>query len=59
MYVVNGNSEATSDVDATGEHVEVEALFRVHYARVARVIARVLRDRGRAEELAVEVFLRL
>lgn len=59
MYVVHGNSEAAVDVDANGAHLEVEVLFRAHYSHVARVIARVVRDRGRAEELAVEVFLKL
>ena len=31
------------------------AHFQPHYARTARVIARVIRDPGRAEELAVDV----
>ncbi len=37
---------------------DLEALFRAHYVRIAGVIARVVRDRARAEELAVEVFLK-
>jgi len=36
-----------------------ETAFRTHYGRVARIIARVVRDHARAEELAVEVFLKL
>ncbi len=36
----------------------LDALFRVHYARVTRVIGRVIHDQARAEELAVEVFLK-
>lgn len=36
----------------------LEALFEAQYERIARVIARVIRDPGRAEELAVEVFLK-
>jgi RNA polymerase sigma-70 factor (ECF subfamily) len=36
-----------------------EGIFRQYYARVARLIARVVRDPGRAEELAVEVFWKL
>ena len=36
-----------------------EALFCAQYERIARVIARVVQDRARAEELAVEVFLKL
>jgi len=38
---------------------DFEAAFRLNYARVARLIARIVRDPGRAEELAVEVFYRL
>ena len=38
---------------------DLEAVFRDRYGPVARVLARVVRDRGRAEELAVEVFLKL
>lgn len=36
-----------------------ETLFCAQYERIARVIARVVRDQARAEELAVEVFLKL
>ena len=55
------------DVDSTialaagseaGQSRDFEAIFAAHYARVARVIARVIRDPARAEELAVEVFLK-
>jgi len=38
--------------------VDLDSLFRAHFARIARVIARVTRDPSRAEELAVEVFLK-
>ncbi|HJZ95403.1 MAG TPA: sigma-70 family RNA polymerase sigma factor [Candidatus Solibacter sp.] len=38
---------------------DFEAVFRLYYARVARLIGRVVRDPGRAEELAVEVFWKL
>ena len=33
-------------------------MFIANYARIARVLARVVRDHARAEELAVEVFLK-
>jgi len=36
----------------------LETLFSAEYRRIARVIARVTRDPARAEELAVEVFLK-
>lgn len=40
------------------EAFDFEATFREQYEHVARVIARVVKDRARAEELAVEVFLK-
>jgi RNA polymerase sigma-70 factor (ECF subfamily) len=40
------------------EAFDFEAVFRDQYPRMARVIARVVKDRARAEELAVEVFLK-
>lgn len=52
-------SEAVADSNANATHIQIETLFRVHYARVARTIARAVRDRARSEELAVEVFLKL
>ena len=36
----------------------LDAMFRAHYERIARVIGRVIHDQARAEELAVEVFLK-
>jgi RNA polymerase sigma-70 factor (ECF subfamily) len=59
MYIVNTSSEALADSKAHELHLDIEALFRAHYGRVARIIARVVRDRARSEELAVEVFLKL
>ena len=38
---------------------DFEAVFREDYRAVTRLIARVVRDSGRAEELAVETFWRL
>ncbi len=37
---------------------QLEDLFDTHYERVARVIGRVIHDSARAEEIAVEVFLK-
>jgi RNA polymerase sigma-70 factor (ECF subfamily) len=36
----------------------LDAIFRAHYERISRVIGRVIHDQARAEELAVEVFLK-
>jgi RNA polymerase sigma-70 factor (ECF subfamily) len=57
---VNATSEAvaketTGDVDAP---FDIEVIFRAQYRRISHVIARVVRDHARAEELAVEVFLK-
>ncbi len=38
---------------------DLDSVFRAQYPRVARVIARVVKDEARAEELSVEVFLKL
>ncbi len=36
----------------------LDDLFRTHYVRIARLIGRVIHDQSRAEDLAVDVFLR-
>jgi len=59
MYSVSPSSEAAADSNADETQLDIETLFRVHYGRVARIIARAVRDRARSEELAVEVFLKL
>jgi len=43
---------------ATEADVELEIIFRSQYKRVARIIARVIKDPARAEELAVDVFVK-
>jgi RNA polymerase sigma-70 factor, ECF subfamily len=58
-YLVNAPSEAVADVNTREVQFDLEAIFRAQYPRIARVIARVVRDRSCAEELAVEVFLKL
>jgi RNA polymerase sigma-70 factor (ECF subfamily) len=37
---------------------DIETIFRAQYQRIARLIAAIIRDPARAEELAVEVFLK-
>ena len=57
---VNAPSEVVLDTATTADSaLDIEALFRARFDRVARVIARVVRDPARAEELAVEAFVRL
>ena len=50
-------SEAVFELNAAGGF-DLEAVFNAQYERIARLIARVIRDPGRAEDLAVEVFLK-
>lgn len=59
MSIVNAPGEALAEMTAREARFDIDALFRAHYRRVARMIARVVRDPARAEELAVEVFLKL
>jgi len=56
---VNARSEAVDDTRIEEAPFDFEDIFHAHYERIARVIARVVGDPGRAEELAVEVFLKL
>jgi RNA polymerase sigma-70 factor, ECF subfamily len=56
---VSTATEALSEPKGNHEAFPIEAVFRTQYPRLARIIARVLRDHARAEELAVEVFLKL
>jgi RNA polymerase sigma-70 factor (ECF subfamily) len=56
---VNVTGEAVVVVKAAETQFDLESTFRAQYGRIARIIARVVRDRARAEELAVEVFLKL
>lgn len=51
-------NEAVVEVDSNEAQFDLEAIFETQYERIARVIVRVIRDPGRAEELAVEVFLK-
>src|SRR5580704_13534052 len=57
--IVSAPSEAVAELTSREAGFDIETLFRAQYERIARVIARVVRDHGRAEELAVEVFLKL
>ena len=52
---MNGPSKALAEMETRATAFDFETAFHAHYPRIARVIARVIRDPGRAEELAVEV----
>lgn len=51
-------SEAVLEANPSDTRTETERIFRKHYASLARVIAKVIGDPARAEELAVEVCLK-
>jgi RNA polymerase sigma-70 factor (ECF subfamily) len=53
---VTGRSEVFYPTAARADGEGFEELFHAHHERVIRVITRVIRDPGRAEEVAVEVF---
>jgi RNA polymerase sigma-70 factor, ECF subfamily len=51
--------DVTDAVAARRTAFDFEAVFQSDYHRIARVIARVIRDPARAEDLAIETFWRL
>jgi len=55
---VDALSEAIVGTEPDNAWPDVDRIFRAHYSSLARVIAKVIRDPARAEELAVEVFLK-
>jgi RNA polymerase sigma-70 factor (ECF subfamily) len=44
--------------NAGSSAIDLESVFIAHYGRIARVLSRLVHDRARAEELAVDVFLK-
>ncbi len=56
---MNADSERVAENTAESAGFDFETVFYSQYARIARVIARLVQDPGRAEELAVESFCRL
>ena len=58
-YNVNASSEAVIEATSQAAPLDIESLFRIQFVRIARIVARVVRDPARAEELAVEAFVKL
>jgi RNA polymerase sigma-70 factor (ECF subfamily) len=56
---VNAPSDTLGAARLAPAASDFETLFETHYESIARAIARVIHDNGRAEELAVEAFLKL
>ena len=50
--------EAAVEMKSNEARCDIETIFQAQYRRIARLIAGVIRDPARAEELAVEVFLK-
>jgi len=56
---VRASTELVATAVSSPASFDFETLFRQHYARLTRVIARIIFEPGRAEELAVEAFWKL
>lgn len=57
--MLSDTADAAADDQTAPAEFDLEAEFRAHYARVTHVITRVVNNPARAEELAVDVFMRL
>lgn len=55
---MNASNEALAAIQPDAAGVDLEAVFEGQYKPISRAIAVILHDPGRAEELAVEVFLK-
>lgn len=55
---VDAANDGAIEMAFSDERVDLETIFRAQYGRIARVIAGIIKDPARAEELAVEVFLK-
>ena len=51
--------EPYSDVPVDIAGFDFEETFRTHYARIARIVSRVVNDSARADDLVTEVFWKL
>lgn len=56
LYIVGPRSEASADIEVGESSLSFESIFHLHYARIARTIARIVGDKACAEELAMDVF---
>ena len=56
---MNAQPEAVRDPAPDAGTFDFDAIFRLHYPRLARAIARLIGDPARAEELAVEALWKL
>jgi DNA-directed RNA polymerase specialized sigma24 family protein len=53
---MDARSESLANISIESSYSDFDDVFRAHYPRIARVIARIVHDPGRAEELAATCF---
>jgi len=53
---MDADSESLANISIESAQADFDDVFRVNYPRIARVIARIVHDPSRAEELAADVF---
>ena len=56
---MDANGQLVDAVLTGARPFDFDDTFRTHYRRIARIIARLVRDPTRGEDLAIEVFLKL
>ena len=56
---MNARSETADGMSVNQKGFDFEEVFRAQYPHITRLIARIVRDYARAEELATEVFWKL
>src|SRR5436189_6486235 len=57
--MVDARTEVIDRMDTETDPWDFEACFHAHYPRIARAVARIVGDTGRAEEIAVDAFWKL
>jgi RNA polymerase sigma-70 factor (ECF subfamily) len=55
---VDAANDSVVEMSVNDAEVDLETIFHAQYERIARIIAGIIRDPARAEELAVEVLLK-
>lgn len=56
---MEANSQLVEALLSEESPYDFESTFRTHYARIARIVTKLVRDPARGEELATEAFLKL
>ena len=57
--MVDARTEFFDRMDTESDQWDFDGCFHAHYPRIARVVARIVGDTGRAEDIAIEVFWKL